>query len=70
MITPSVFSSSESLKFFAMVHWVTLSISSLSKCLKFFPEFLQISIGPNDVISLMVFDVRPPRKLIYLFFYL
>ena len=47
MVTPSVFSSSESLELFVMVHQVT----------------------PSDVISLAVFDVRPFKKPIYLFFY-
>jgi len=46
VVTPSVFSSSESLELFVMVHQVT----------------------PSDVISLAVFDVRPPKKPIYLFF--
>ena len=51
-----------------MIHQVTLNVSSFNECLEFFYEFRHIFVGPNDVILLAVFDVRPPRKLIYLFF--
>ena len=47
---------------------ITTSVSSFSVCLEFFSEFLHISVSPSDVIPLGVFDVRPLRKLIYLFF--
>ena len=42
----------------------TFSVSSFSD----FFESLHILVSPSDVISLAVFDVRPPRKPIYLFF--
>ena len=35
--------------------------------MKLFPDFGYISVSPSDVIPLAVYDVRPPRKLIYLF---
>jgi len=47
---------------------ITLSVSSSSECLKFFSEFLQISVDPSNAILLAVFDVHPLRKYIYLFF--
>jgi len=59
VVTPSVSSSKESLESFAMVHQVTHSVSSFSECLKKILSFLHISVSPNDVISLAVFDVRP-----------
>jgi len=64
----SVSSFSESLELFTMIHQVTLNVSSFNECLEFFYVFRHISVGLNDVIPLAVFDVRPPRKLIYLFF--
>jgi len=51
-----------------MVRQVTPSVSSFIEYLGFFSEFFQISIGPSDVIPLAAFDIRPPKKLIYLFF--
>ena len=39
-----------------------------SDCLEFFLEFLQTSVGHNNVIPIEVFDVRPHRKSIYLIF--
>jgi len=68
MITLKVLSSSGSLEFFVMIHQVTL-VSSFSECLEFFPEILQIFVNSSDVIPLVVFDVRPHRKPIYLLSY-
>jgi len=42
VVTPNVFSSNESLEFFAVIHHVIPSISSFSECLEFFLQFLQI----------------------------
>ena len=47
---------SESLWFFLIIYQVTPSVSSFSDCLEFFLEFLQISVGPNNVIPLEVFE--------------
>ena len=58
----------ESLGFLSIVCQVTSSISSFRNCLKFFSEFLQIFVSPNNVISLEMFNVCPPKKLIYLIF--
>ena len=66
--THSVFSSCESLEFYIMIRQGAPSDSSFNACLEFFTEFRSISIGPSDVISLAMFDVRPLRKSIYLFF--
>jgi len=63
VVTPNIFPSSESLEF-TMIHQVTPNVSSFSEYFKFFHEFLQISVSPNDVIPLVVFDTTP-RKLIY-----
>ena len=61
------FSSSESVKFFTMIHQVTPNVSSYGKCLELFSDFGNIFVGPNDVIPLTASDVRPPRKHMYLF---
>jgi len=53
-----------SLGFLSM--FVRLLLAFLLDCLEFFPEFLQISIGPSNVIPLQVFDVCL-KKPIYLF---
>jgi len=50
VITPSVSSSSESLKFLALLHHVSFVVSSFSECLEF-SHFLQISICPSKVIT-------------------
>jgi len=57
-----MFSSSELLEFFVMLHLVSSGVSSFSGRLEFFPEFLRISIGPSDVI-LAASEVRLRRKL-------
>ena len=67
IVTISV-DASEYLEFFPIVCQVTPSVSSFNDCLEFFSEFFQTSVGPNNVILLEVFDVRHPRKLIYLIF--
>jgi len=67
VVAPYFFPSSTIVKFFTMVHQVTLSVSSFSECLELFSDFSHICVGPNDVIPLAVFDVRPSRKLIYHF---
>ena len=59
--------SSESVRFFTMIHQVTLSASSFSECLELFPDFFHIFVGPNDAIPLAVFDIGLPEKTIYLF---
>ena len=61
------FSSSESVKFFIIVHRVTSNVSSFSERMELFPDFHHIFVGPSDVIPLAVSDVHPLRKLIYLF---
>ena len=63
----NLFSCSESIESFTMIHQVTHSVSPFSECLKLFSDFGHISVGPSDVILLVVFDVRPLRKLRYLF---
>jgi len=50
VITPSVSSSSESLKFLALLHQVSFIVSSFSECLEF-SHFLQISVCPSKVIT-------------------
>ena len=50
-----------------MVHQVTSNVSPFSECLELFPDFKHISVAPSNIIPLVVFDVRPPRKPIYLF---
>ena len=57
---PSVSSSSESLKFLAMLHKVNSGVS-FSGCLDFFPEFLHICVVPNNVIPLPVSEVGPRK---------
>ena len=54
-------------KFFTIVHQVTPNVSSFSEYLKLFPDFHHISVGPNNVITLAISDVCPPRKPLYLF---
>ena len=46
---------------------VTLSVSFFSECLELCSYFRHIFVGPSDVISLAVSDIRHPRKAIYLF---
>ena len=59
---------SESLGFFPIVCHVATSVSFFSDYLEFLSEFLQTFVSFSNVISLEVFDVRPPRKPIYLNF--
>ena len=66
MVAPQFSSSSESVKFFTMVHHVTPSVSSFSECLELFSDFGHIFVGLNDVIPLAVSAIRPSRKPIYL----
>jgi len=67
VVALTFFSSSESLKFFIIVHQVTPNISSFSECLELFPNFDHIFVGPSDVILLAISDLHSPKKLIYLF---
>jgi len=61
--------SSESLEFLVMLHQVNSGIFfSFSRCVEFSPEFLQIFVGPSDVIPLAVSEVHPHRELISLVF--
>jgi len=66
MVTLYFFSSSESVKFFT-THQVTSNVSSFTKYLELFSDFHYISVGLSDVIPLAISDVRPRRKLVYLF---
>jgi len=66
--TPSVSSSSESLEFLVVVHYVTSIFLVLVGFLEFSSGFFQIYVSPNDVISLAVFNVCP-RKLIYIYIF-
>ena len=50
-----------------MIHQVIPSVSSFSERMELFPDFRHISVGPNDVIPLVVSDVRPPKKPTYFF---
>ena len=55
-----------SLGFLSIVCQVTSSVSSFNICLELFSDIHYVFVGPSDVISLLVSDVRHPRKLIYL----
>ena len=61
------FSFRESVKKNSMIHQVIPSVSSFSERMELFPDFRHISVGPNDVIPLVVSDVRPPKKPTYFF---
>ena len=67
VVAPSFSSFSESVKLFTMIPRVSPIISSFSDSLELFSGFGHISVGPSDVIPLVVSDVHPLRKLIYLF---
>jgi len=67
VIASNFFTSSESVKVFTMDHQVTPSVSSFSEYLELFLDFSHLSVSLSDVIPLAISDVRPPRKLIYLF---
>ena len=56
------------MKFFSTAPQVTPNVSFLVNVWSYFLTFGHIFVGPSDVISVAVSDVRPPRKLIYLFF--
>jgi len=66
VIASNFSSSSESVKFFIVLHHDTLSVSSFSEYLELFSDFNHISVALIDVILLVVSDVCPRRKLIYL----
>jgi len=67
VVAPNFSSSSESMKFFSIVHQVTPSVSSFSNYLELLSDFGHISISSSDVIPLTVSDIRPPREFVYLF---
>ena len=50
-----------------MVHQVISGVSSFSGCLEFSSEFFQISVSPNNVMPLVMFEIRLPRKSMSLF---
>ena len=50
------------------MHQVSSDVSSLSGCLEFSPNLLQIYVTPSDVIPLAVSEVRP-RNLMSLFLF-
>jgi len=50
-----------------MVHQVTPNVSSFSGYLELIPDFGYIFVGPSDIISVAVSDIRPLRKPIYIF---
>jgi len=58
-VVASNFSSSESMKFFIVVHHDTSSVSSFSEYLELFSDFSHIPVDLSDVISLAVSDVCP-----------
>ena len=58
-VVASNFSSSESMKFFIVVHHDTPSVSSFSEYLELFSDFSHIRVDLSDVISLAVSDVCP-----------
>jgi len=55
------------MKFFSIIHQVTLSVSSFSNYLELFSDFDHISVSSSDVIPLTVSNIRPPREFVYLF---
>ena len=61
------YASSESVKFFTMIHQITPSIFSFSECLELFFDFGHFSVDHSDVILLAVSNVDPHKKLIYRF---
>ena len=61
--------SSESVKFFTVVHYDTPSVSSFSEYLELFSDFDHISVGFSDVIPLVVSVIlgNPYISLSYLY---
>ena len=63
-------SSTESVKFFTMIHQITLCVSSFNECLELFLDFGHVFVGLSDVKLLAVSDVLSLGNPYIFLFYL